>query len=271
MSGEQESDLQGAESTGSLAGLRDRIRSGEYTTPTSGLAPGRVQANLVALPKEYAFDFLRFCVRNPKPCPVLEVTDAGSPEPRIMAPGADLRTDLPKYRVYKRGRLVEEPTDIRSLWRDDLVCFLIGCSFTFETALLEAGLRLAHLDQGRSVPMYITNRPCVPAGPFSGLTVVSMRPYRADEIPRAVTVSGRYPTMHGTPVHVGDPEALGVRNLDEPEYGESVSIEEDQTPVFWACGVTPQAAARNAAPSLMITHSPGHMFVTDRFNTEYEV
>lgn len=250
---------------------RARILSGEHTGPTVGLAPGYAQANLVTLPEEYAFDFLKFCVRNPKPCPVLEVTDAGSPTPRITAPEADLRTDIPRYRIYENGELADEPVDISSYWRGDLVSFLLGCSFTFETALLSAGLRLAHQDQGRNVPMYVTGRECVASGPFSGPMVVSMRPYRAEEIPLAVAVSGRYPTMHGAPVHVGDPESLGIRSLEEPEFGEAISMQEDQSPVFWACGVTPQAVAMRARPPFMITHSPGHMFITDRLNSEYEV
>ena len=251
--------------------VRARIREGEHLGPTSGAARGFVQANLVILPSDYAYDFLKFCVRNVKPCPVLEVTDAGSPEPSVVAPGADLRTDISKYRVYEDGQLVDEPTEISSYWRDDLVSFLLGCSFTFETALLAAGLRMAHLDQGRNVPMYITNRACVPSGPFAGPLVVSMRPFCGEEVPLAVTISARYPMMHGAPVHVGSPEALGLGDLQAPDFGDPVSIEEDQVPVFWACGVTPQAAAKQARPSLMITHSPGHMFVTDRLDAEFEV
>jgi uncharacterized protein YcsI (UPF0317 family) len=251
--------------------VRGKVRSGEHAAPTGGLAPGYVQANLVALPEEHAFDFLKFCVRNPKPCPVLEVTDAGSAEPAVMAPGADLRTDVPRYRVYERGKLVEEPTDARPYWRGDLVSFLIGCSFTFERALLGAGLRLAHREQGRNVPMYLTGRRCVPSGPFDGPLVVSMRPYRPEEIPLAVSVSARYPAMHGAPVHVGEPEALGVRDLDEPEFGEAVRLEKGQVPVFWACGVTPQAVALAAGVPFVITHSPGHMFVTDRPDSDFEV
>ena len=250
---------------------RAGIRAGEYTGPTGGLAPGFVQTNLVVLSEEYAFDFLKFCARNPKPCPVLEVTDTGSSTPSVMAPGTDLRTDVPKYRVYENGELVDEPFEISSRWGDDMVAFLTGCSFTFETALLSAGLRLAHLDQDRNVPMYVTDRQCVPSGPFDGPMVVSMRPFRAEEIPLAVAVSGRYPTMHGAPVHVGDPDSLGIRELDEPEFGDSISIEEDEIPVFWACGVTPQAVAMKAGLPLVITHSPGHMFITDRRNAEYEV
>jgi uncharacterized protein YcsI (UPF0317 family) len=251
--------------------VRERIRDGRHAGPTSGLASGFVQANLVVLPEQYAFDFLKFCVRNPKPCPVLEVTEVGSPEPPVTAPGADLRTDVPKYRVYENGELVEEPTDIVERWSDDMVGFLLGCSFTFETALLGAGLRIAHVEQGRNVPMYVTNRECVPSGPFAGPMVVSMRPYGPEEISLAVSVTGRYPSQHGAPVHVGDPEALGIRDLDEPEFGQSVEIESGQVPVFWACGVTPQAVVMQAKPPLVITHSPGHMFVTDRRHSEYEV
>ena len=254
-----------------LAETRSRIRGGEYDGPTGGLARGHVQTNLVILPEDYAFDFLKFCVRNPKSCPVLEVTDVGSPVPVSMAPEADLRTDVPKYRVYEGGKLTDEPADIRSYWREDLVSFLIGCSFTFERALLDAGLYLAHLDQGKNVPMYVTGRECVASGPFAGPMVVSMRPYRPEEIPLAVAVSGRYPTMHGAPVHVGAPEALGIRDLGEPEFGDPIEVAEDQIPVFWGCGVTPQAVAATARPPLMITHSPGHMFITDRLDGEFEV
>ena len=254
-----------------LAETRSRIRSGEYYGPTGGLARGHVQTNLVILPEDYAFDFLKFCVRNPKSCPVLEVTDVGSPVPVSMAPEADLRTDVPKYRVYEGGKLTDEPADIRSYWREDLVSFLIGCSFTFERALLDAGLYLAHLNQGKNVPMYVTGRECVASGPFAGPMVVSMRPYRPEEIPLAVAVSGRYPTMHGAPVHVGAPEALGIRDLGEPEFGDPIEVAEDQIPVFWGCGVTPQAVAATARAPLMITHSPGHMFITDRLDGEFEV
>ena len=251
--------------------VRARIRENEYAGPTGGLAAGFTQANLVMLPGEHAFDFLKFCVRNPKPCPVLEVTEAGSPEPVVTAPGADLRTDIPKYRVYEHGEIVEEPKDLMHRWQEDLVAFLIGCSFTFEEALLAAGLRIAHVDQGRNVPMYVTGKECVPSGPFAGPMVVSMRPYRAEELPLVVSASGRYPAMHGAPVQVGDPDSLGVRDLGDPEFGEAVEIEEDQLPVFWACGVTPQAVAMKARLPLVITHSPGHMFITDRRHSEYEV
>jgi uncharacterized protein YcsI (UPF0317 family) len=245
------------------ASARAAIRRGEWTGPTAGLAPGYTQANLVMLPEADAFDFLRFCVRNPKPCPVLEVTDPGSPEPAATAPGADLRTDVPRYRVYRDGEPDGEPTDVRDAWRDDLVAFLIGCSFTFERALLAEGLPVRHVEQGVNVPMYRTSRDCHPAGRFAGPLVVSMRPMTPEQAIRATQITSRYPTVHGAPVHVGDPAVLGIADLGTPDYGEPVEIRQGEIPVFWACGVTPQAVAAASRPELMITHAPGHMFVTD--------
>lgn len=252
------------------AEVRRRARSGEWNMPTPGLALGHVQANLVVVPKELAFDFLLFCHRNPKPCPLLEVTEPGSPEPALVAPNADLRTDLPRYRVYQHGELVEEPADLHGWWRDDLVAFLIGCSFTFEHALLQAGVPLRHLEAGCNVPMYRTNRPCVPAGVFRGPLVVSMRPMAPAQAVRAVQVCARYPRAHGAPVHLGDPEALGIADLSRPDFGDPVAIRPGELPVFWACGVTPQAVAMEARLPLLITHKPGHMFVTDLRDTELE-
>jgi uncharacterized protein YcsI (UPF0317 family) len=252
----------------SLAGfdpatVRAAIRAGEWTTQTAGLAPGYTQANLVILPRDLAYDFLIFCVRNPKPCPIIDVTDVGSPVPMQAAPGADLRTDLPRYRVYEHGKMVEEPTDIRHRWRDDMVAFLLGCSFTFEHALVEAGIPLRHLECGDGVPMWITNRECVPAGTFSGPLVVSMRPIRADQVQQAADISARYARAHGAPVHAGDPAALGIRDLATPDWGDPTEVRDGEVPVFWACGVTPQAVILKSKPPLVITHSPGHMFVTD--------
>ena len=243
--------------------LREAVRAGEHTGPTAGLAPGATQANLVALPEADAFDFLRFCVANPKPCPVLDVTDPGSPEPAQMAPGADLRTDVPRYRIWRDGELAEEPTDAREHWRDDLVAFLIGCSFTFERALLAEGLPIRHVEQGVNVPMYRTSVDCTPAGRFSGPLVVSMRPMTPPQAIRATQITSRYTPVHGAPVHVGDPAALGIADLGAPDYGDAVEIRDGELPVFWACGVTPQAVAVASRPELMITHAPGHMFVTD--------
>jgi uncharacterized protein YcsI (UPF0317 family) len=230
--------------------------------PTSGAAPGHTQANLVVLPQDWAWDMLLFAQRNPQPVPVLEVTDPGSPE-TALAPGADLRTDLPRYRVWRDGELVDEPTDVRDVWRDDLVAFLIGCSFSFETALLDAGVPVRNIEQGRNVSMYRTNRPCRPAGRLSGPLVVSMRPVPAALVPAAVQVTARMPQVHGAPVHVGAPDDLGIADLGAPDYGDPVEAEPGDVPVFWACGVTPQAAVLASRPPLAITHAPGHMVVTD--------
>jgi uncharacterized protein YcsI (UPF0317 family) len=252
------------------AAARDRIRSGEHAGPTSGLAPGFAQANLVVLPADEALDFLRFCVRNPKPCPLLHVTDTGSACPEELAPDADLRTDLPRYRVCRNGKLIDEPTNVMSYWRDDLVSFLLGCSFTFEWALASAGLPLAHQVQGVNVPMYVTTHRCTGAGPFNGPLVVSMRPFPPGDIARAIEVSARFPAMHGGPVHVGDPAALGIGDLGAPDFGDPVQIAVGEVPVFWACGVTPQAVALEARPSLAIFHAPGHMLITDRPHADFD-
>ena len=243
--------------------VRLACRRGELTGQTSGLLPGYAQANLVILPQPLAYDFLLFCRRNPKPCPLLEVTETGNPEPVGFAPGADLRTDLPRYRVWKEGQLVDEPANIAGLWRDDSVAFLIGCSFTFEAALLRAGVPVRHIEEGKNVPMYRTNIPCRPAGIFRGPMVVSMRPLKPADAIRAVQITARYPDVHGAPVHIGLPAQIGIKDLSRPDFGEAVSIHDDELPVFWACGVTPQSVAMAARPPLMITHSPGCMFVTD--------
>jgi uncharacterized protein YcsI (UPF0317 family) len=243
--------------------LRADIRAGRLTTVTAGLAPGFVQANLAVLPKEQAYDFLLFCQRNPRPCPLIEVTDVGSPEPVGVAPGADLRTDIPRYRIYKDGVLADEVTDVTPFWRDDLVAFLLGCSFTFEWALLDAGIPMRHIDEGKNVAMWKTSVPCRPAGQFHGPMVVSMRPIPTGLVSKAVTASARFPGAHGAPVHIGDPSALGIVDVNTPDWGDSVGVRPGEVPVFWACGVTPQAVALASKPAFMITHSPGHMFITD--------
>lgn len=245
------------------AAVRAACRSGGLTGPTPGLAAGFVQANLVVLPKDWAFDFLLFCQRNPKPCPLLDVTDPGDPEPKAVAPGADLRTDLPAYRVWRDGELVDEPTDITAHWRDDFVSFLIGCSFTFETALVNAGVPVRHVEEGRNVPMYRTTVRCKPAGRFAGPLVVSMRPLTPAHGVKATRICSRLPRAHGAPVHFGDPAGIGITDLHRPHYGEPVTIHPGEVPVFWACGVTPQAALAEARPPFAITHKPGHMFLTD--------
>lgn len=243
--------------------IRERIRRGDLVRPTAGLSEGYVQANLAIVPKELAYDFLLFAQRNPKPCPILDVTDLGSPEPKRVAPGADLRFDIPKYRIYKYGELAEEVTDIASYWRDDLVAFLLGCSFSFEGALLKAGVPVRHIEQQCNVPMYITNIDCTPAGRFHGKMVVSMRPVPQHQVVRSVQVTSRFPAVHGAPVHIGDPAVIGIKDITCPDFGDPVLIKPGETPVFWACGVTPQAVAMTTRPELMITHAPGHMFICD--------
>ena len=243
--------------------VRELIRRGEIARPTAGLCPGYVQANMAVVPKALAYDFLLFCQRNPKPCPILDVTDVGSVEPRWLAPGADVRYDIPKYRVWKNGELIDEPTDVAQYWREDLVAFLIGCSFSFETALLQAAVPVRHIEEDRNVPMYITSIACRPAGFFHGPTVVSMRPMRPDLAIRAVQVTSRFPGVHGAPLHIGDPAAIGIKDVNRPDFGDAVTINPGEVPVFWACGVTPQAAAMAVKPELMITHSPGHMLIGD--------
>jgi len=243
--------------------LRGLIRKGELVRPTGGMALGHVQANLVILPSDMAFDFLLFCQRNPKPCPLLEVVEAGSADPSQTAPGADLRFDVPRYRVYRYGELEAEEEDISRYWRDDLVSFLIGCSFTFDSALMRTGISLRHIEQGTNVSMYVTSMQTVPAGAFSGPMVVSMRPIRREKVVRAVQATSRFPSVHGAPIHIGDPAAIGIGDITTPDLGDSTDIEEGEVPVFWACGVTPQAVAMSSKPPLMITHSPGFMFVTD--------
>ena len=255
----------------SVLAARARIRSGEHVGPTSGLAPGFTQANLVVLPAEDALDFVRFCLRNPKPCPLLEVTDTGSPRPTTLAPDADLRTDLPRYRVFRAGEFADEPTDVTRYWRDDLVGFLLGCSFTFEWALAAAGLHLAHQAQGVNVPMYVTNRRCVSAGPFEGPMVVSMRPFKPADAIRAVQITTRFPSVHGAPVHLGHPQSIGIADINKPDYGDAVPVEADEIPVFWACGVTPQSVIAAAKVPFAITHAPGLMLVTDLLNKHLAV
>ncbi len=242
--------------------LRHACRTGDFTRPTAGHAPGRIQANLMIVPQADAFDFLLFCQRNPKPCPLVEVLAPGQREP-ACAPGADIATDVPGYRVYRDGALVDERADVAALWRPDLVSFLIGCSFSFEDAVAQAGIPLRHVVQQRNVAMFRTNVACTPAGRFAGEMVVSMRPIRSRDVAKVVEISGRFPQAHGTPVHVGNPAALGIADLMKPDYGDAVEIRDDEVPVFWGCGVTPQWVAQRSGLGLCITHAPGMMFVTD--------
>ena len=249
--------------------IRKKIRDGEHTGPTSGIAGDKVQANLAILPKEYAFDFLLFAIRNSKPVPIIEVLEAGEFVSRY-AKNSDIRTDIPQYNIYKNGELTETVSDIKKYWRDDFVTFLIGCSFTFEQAILDAGISIKHIDEGRNVAMYKTNIETEPAGVFKGNTVVSMRPFKKSLVDKVTEITNEFPNMHGGPVHAVDPKEIGIRNIDKPDYGDSIEIAEDEVPVFWACGVTPQNVVLNAKPEILISHAPGHMFITDINNEEYK-
>ncbi len=247
--------------------VRALIRAGSYTGHTSGLAPGHVQGNVVILPERLAGDFLLFCQRNPKPCPLLAVSERGDPSLPMLGEGIDMRSDVPRYRVFRAGQLADEPTDIAALWRDDLVTFILGCSFSFEQALLEDGLPLRHIERGVNVAMYRTSIATQPAGIFHGPLVVSMRPLKPADAIRAVQITSRFPDVHGAPVHIGLPAAIGIRDLARPDYGDPVPVHDDELPVFWACGVTPQAVVVEAKPELCITHAPGCMLVTDLRNS----
>jgi len=248
--------------------IRYLIREGTWDKPTPGLALGYAQANLVILPARYAFDFFLFCQRNPKPCPVLEVLEAGRHETEYLAQGADIRTDVPRYNIFRHGSLDETRKDIREIWREDFVTFFLGCSFTFEEALLRARIPVRHIEEGKNVPMYITNIPCRDGGIFRGPLIVTMRPIPHHKVSRAVQITSRYPFVHGVPVHIGSPERIGIADLSRPDFGEAVEVMEGEMPVFWACGVTPQAALVDAKPDICITHTPGHMFVSDMLNEE---
>lgn len=256
---------------GARTGLAARqiFRTGAYTGVTHGVAPGYVQGNLAILPASLAADFLRFCQLNPKPCPLIGM----SPSPGVasiaeLGADLDIRTDLPKYRVWRHGELVAEPADIAGAWRDDLVAFVLGCSFSFEEALLEDGIELRHHTCGLNVPMYRTNIPCVPSGPFRGPMVVSMRPLRPADAIRAVQITSRFPAVHGAPVHLGLPAAIGIEDIARPDYGDAIDVRADELPVFWACGVTPQAIIATVKPEFCITHAPGSMLVTDLRNSK---
>ena len=250
------------------AQMRRALRQGKYQGPTAGLCMGFAQCNLIALPKSLAYDFLLFAQRNSRACPVLEVSDAGSRRLEWLAQDLDLARDFPRYRLYENGELTGEYTDAEALWRPDLVSFLIGCSFSFEGALLEAGLPVRHIEQGRNVPMYRTNLPCRPAGVFHGNMVVSMRPMTPAQAIRAANVTAAMPRVHGAPIHWGDPAAIGIQEIDRPDYGDAVDQKPGEIPVFWPCGVTPQNVVTQAKPPFAITHSPGHMLITDIPNSE---
>jgi uncharacterized protein YcsI (UPF0317 family) len=252
-------------------GARMACRSGAITAATSGVAPGYVQGNLAVLPKDLAHDFLRFCQANPRPCPIIGVSEVGDPKVPVLGQDIDLRTDLPRYRVWKNGVIVAETDEVLSWWRDDLVAFVIGCSLSFEEALLADGLPLRHVERGNRVPMFRTSIACAPAGVFAGPLVVSMRPLKPAHAIRAVQITSRFPAVHGAPVHIGLPEQIGIRDVSRPDYGDPNDVLDDELPVFWACGVTPQAVIEQVRPAFAITHAPGCMLVTDRRNTEFAI
>ncbi len=243
--------------------IRTRIRAGQYASHTAGLAPGKLQCNLAILPEDYALDFLRFCQRNPKPCPLVGVGDTGNPMLPTLGRDIDIRTDVPRYRVFRDGEFVEEVTDISSLWTEKLVTVALGCSFTFENALVRASIPVRHIEMSRNVPMFRTNIALSSAGPFVGNMVVTMRPLREDQIEKAKAISAKYPQAHGGPIAMGDPASIGIADLSQPDYGDPVDVRPGEIPVFWACGVTPQNVLRAAKLPLCITHAPGHMLITD--------
>jgi uncharacterized protein YcsI (UPF0317 family) len=255
--------------TGRDARLLSRERG--FTGPTSGLAPGYVQGNLAVLPNALAADFLRFCQLNPKSCPLLASSGPGDWRLPSLADDLDIRTDLPRYRVWQDGSVVDEPTDLRDWWREDLVSFAIGCSFSFEEALVEAGIELRHITCDCAVPMYRTSIMTAPSGPFHGPMVVSMRPLKPADAIRAIQITTRFPSVHGAPVHIGKPELIGIADLAKPDYGDAVPVNGDEIPVFWACGVTPQSVIATARPDFCITHYPARMLVTDRQNVELAI
>lgn len=246
--------------------IRAPIRAGTWTSHTSGLSQDLVQGNVVILPQALATDFLRYCQRNPKPCPLLAVSEPGDPMLPTLGRDIDIRSDVPRYRVWRNGELVDEPTNVAALWRDDLVTFVIGCSFSFEQALLDSGIPLRHVEQKRNVAMYRSNIATTAAGPFNGPMVVSMRPMKAADAIRAIQITSRFPNVHGAPVHIGSPDLIGIEDLSQPHYGDPVEVKADELPVFWACGVTPQAAITQARPEFCITHAPGAMLITDLLN-----
>lgn len=247
---------------------RKKIRRGEITTPTAGLCPGYAQGNLVILRRELAYDFLLFAMRNPRPCPILAVSDAGSRSLNELGENIDIARDIPKYRIYRQGQLEGEYQDIDAFWEKDFVSFLIGCSFSFEAELLEQGIPVRHIEENCNVPMYKTNIPCRPSGVFRGNMVVSMRPMTREQAIRAAVITGQMPRVHGAPVHMGEPEEIGIKDLDTPDFGTRVTIGKEEIPVFWPCGVTPQNVVMEAKPELVITHAPGHMLITDIKNSQ---
>jgi len=251
--------------------IRRLIRKGKWDKPTAGVAMGYAQANLVILSQKYAFDFLLFCQRNPKPCPLLEVLETGEFRTKFLSLDADIRTDIPRYHIYQKGRLQRTVKNIKSLWEADFVSFLLGCSFSFEEALVRANIPVRHIEENKNVPMFVSSIPCKSAGVFHGPLVVTMRPIPSDKVTQAVQITSRYASVHGAPIHIGDPSTIGVKDLRKPDFGDPVTLKKKEVPVIWACGVTPQAVVMKTKPDLCITHAPGHMFISDLLNEELAV
>ena len=251
--------------------IRHLIRKGTWDKPTAGVAMGYAQANLVILPQKYAFDFLLFCQRNSKPCPLLEVLEPGEFLTKFLSLDADIRTDVPRYHIYQKGKLLKTVKKITSFWKSDFVSFLLGCSFSFEEAMLRASIPVRHIEENKNVPMFISSIPCKPAGVFHGPLVVTMRPIPSDKVTQAVQITSRYASVHGAPIHIGDPSTIGIKDLRKPDFGDPVTIKRKEIPVFWACGVTPQAVVMKTRPDLCITHAPGHMFISDLLNEELAI
>ncbi len=251
--------------------IRHLIRKGRWDKPTAGVAMGYAQANLVILPQKDAFDFLLFCQRNPKPCPLLEVLEPGQFRTKFLSSDGDIRTDIPRYHIYRKGKLQRTVKEIRSFWQKDFVSFLLGCSFSFEEAMLRSNIPVRHIEENKNVPMFISSIPCQPAGVFHGPMVVTMRPIPSHRITRAVQITSRYASVHGAPIHIGEPSTIGIKDLKKPDFGDPVTLKKGEVPVFWACGVTPQAVVMQAKPDLCITHAPGHMFISDLLNEELAI
>jgi uncharacterized protein YcsI (UPF0317 family) len=251
--------------------IRNLIRKGRWDKRTAGVAMGYAQANLVILPQKEAFDFLLFCQRNPKPCPLLEVLEPGQFKTKFLSSDADIRTDIPRYNIYRKGKLQRTVKEIRTFWQKDFVSFLLGCSFSFEEAMLRSNIPVRHIEENKNVPMFISSIPCQPAGIFHGPMVVTMRPIPSSMITRAVQITSRYASVHGAPIHIGEPSTIGIKDLKKPDFGDPVTLKKGEVPVFWACGVTPQAVVMEAKPDLCITHAPGHMFISDLLNEELAI
>jgi len=251
-----------------LNSIRTSIRNSEYLGCTSGLAPNLVQGNLVIMEESYANEFIQYCRQNPKPCPVIGVSKAGDVSIPELCDDLDIRVDVPEYCIFQNGELKGSVPHIKGYWNENMVSIVLGCSFSFEDALIQAGLNVRNIDMGVNVSMFETNVATQATENFSGNMVVSMRPYKQSQIEQVVETTEPFTMAHGAPVHIGNPEGIGVTELNNPQYGSPVTIKEDEIPVFWGCGVTTQKAIEQAQLPLVITHAPGKMLITDRTYSE---